>query len=630
MKQVLRERFGFGEKEICTLSDKQATREGMTKAFQDHLIAQAQPGAIVVFYYCGHGQQVKDDNGDEWDDGKDESLVPYDYLTINAEDGTKTNLRDDQLGDLLQQLREKMLGPDGQLQGNITVFLDSCFSGSATRGQPARGRLRAQGRGWIETLDGEEPKPTGKGPSEGASGLLARGEARAQGYVILSASRNDQPAYQDLGKPVFTYYLLRALNQATPGTTYRSLFERVQAEVRGAVCGQEPQLEGEIDQLLFSGTALPASPYLVVQEVEGDTVVLPVGELHGTTPGSRFALYRAGSNVKEERNRLAEAQVTEVETTSCRAQLTEAFRGQVKEKDLRAVRAVETLHNYGESRLKVLFAPGTESRSQKLKGLDALTTDGVTSDNYDVLIRVMDGKWVLERKGGSVLEEMASQNLSPERVQETLLGEWRWQFLTQLRNDSPDPEVKIELRLVPVNVKTEARDGQEWATQYLGDREVERTDGNHLIFHEKDYVMIELRNPSHLDVYVTILDLAPNGGIYPVFPHPDFPLDNKVPADGEPHRPPFHPYVIRLEKPYGSDVYKAIATREPVDFSSLLDQKAIAKRAPEALLKTLPPEAQPLGWLLLSASTGQRGKGPPGVKPTYWNTAEVIFELQPK
>src|SRR5512139_3487919 len=51
---------GFNEKDIDTLKNEQATKEGIVKAI-DQLIAKATTGDIVVFHFSGHGQQIYDD-----------------------------------------------------------------------------------------------------------------------------------------------------------------------------------------------------------------------------------------------------------------------------------------------------------------------------------------------------------------------------------------------------------------------------------------------------------------------------------------------------------------------------------------------------------------------------------------
>ncbi|MFB2876078.1 caspase family protein [Floridanema aerugineum] len=52
-RELLIHRFGFNPKDILILTDAQATREGILTAFENHLIAQAKPGDVVVFHYSG-------------------------------------------------------------------------------------------------------------------------------------------------------------------------------------------------------------------------------------------------------------------------------------------------------------------------------------------------------------------------------------------------------------------------------------------------------------------------------------------------------------------------------------------------------------------------------------------------
>jgi hypothetical protein len=50
MRSLLRDKFGFEEKNIVTLLNKHATRKAILDTFQRHLIAQAKRGDI-----CLHG-----------------------------------------------------------------------------------------------------------------------------------------------------------------------------------------------------------------------------------------------------------------------------------------------------------------------------------------------------------------------------------------------------------------------------------------------------------------------------------------------------------------------------------------------------------------------------------------------
>jgi len=135
---------GFKEEHITTLLNAEATHDGIINALNT-LSTQIEPGDIVVIHYSGHGQQIADDNGEEIDD-KDEALVPYDALVRPTYNYSGQNhIRDDALGALLTNFRNK-LGAKGQL----LVLLDSCHSGSATRGGKARGGAATFApEGWV-------------------------------------------------------------------------------------------------------------------------------------------------------------------------------------------------------------------------------------------------------------------------------------------------------------------------------------------------------------------------------------------------------------------------------------------------------------------------------------------------
>ena len=620
LQQVLQERFGFAAADITSLSDAQATRQNIVQAFEKQLIARAQPGDIVVFHFSGHGQRVPDDNGDEAD-GLDESLVPYDAISQKASDGAKTNLRDDQLDDLLGRLRQKMLGPDGKLKGNITVSIDAGFVGEA---MPNQNGLLQRGRGWDSALDGPLPKAAPNGKVDSASGLFAQGEAQAQGYVVLAAASNEQAAHEIVNEAgenmgALSSYWTRALASSTPNTTYRAVAERLAVEVGGALGAQIPQLEGDVDKVLLAGAALPLPPYLVVQSVDNDMLTLPVGTLQGATKLSRYALYKAGSDVTKIENRIAQVELTEVGLTSSRAHLVKdeaANAPQVLAGDLKAARAVETEHNYGDSSLKVrVEAPGDWANALKDLEMVSLSDDKA---RYDLLLRSADGKIVVQRPDGTIFTQITDDAKAPATLQKFLTDYWRWQFLVGLHNDDPQAALKVALRLVPVKVKLNAK-GQVDSVE--SDRtDVEITDGNRLVLRAGDYVALELRNSSAHDAYVTVLDLSPDGSINPIFPHPQAPHDNKVVADNQWHRLPM-PFVFSMGQPYGHEIFKAIATREPADFTSLLQGQTVqqSRGAPK----------NPLGGLLLSSSTGQRGANFADIAPSDWSTSAATFEVQP-
>lgn len=218
-------------------------------------------------------------------------------------------------------------------------------------------------------------------------------------------------------------------------------------------------------------------------------------------------------------------------------------------------------------------------------------------------------------------------------MKEVLLGEWRFQFLSKLKNGDPAAAVKMDLRVVPVEVQTDERGRVQ---KVLADSKLEKPANGQWRFAEGTYVMLELKNASRAPAYVTVLDLAADGSINPIFPHPEAPgvQENRIPADNIWHRingPVERPFVFKLGAPFGNEVFKVIATKENADFSPLLYQKSITERGGEDLLLSLDTNNQPLGQLLLSATTGKttRGASFSGVPPTYWNTSEAMFQVLP-
>ena len=425
LHEVLTKRFHFDEADILVLANEKATSQGIVDAFERHLIHQANPGDLVYFHYSGHGQQIADDNGDELD-GLDESLVTADYKSQSAQDGYKTNLRDDKIGELLKKLKARMT-PKGEkeIKGNITLTFDCCFSGTATRGTPPSGRLVHRGRGWNPDVDGPKPPPPGRGKPDDDSGLLDQGEAVAKGYVVLTATRNDQTAKEKKDEfmnalGAFTFYLLRALDQATPRTTYRDIFERVNAELTGDIPEQNPTIEGEGNTLLFSGTAVPPEPYVAVQgfDTSNGNVTLPIGKLQGATIGSHYAIYARGKEINKPQNLIAEAEISDLQTTSSSATLQGESKTWPKSADLPGAKAVETQHNYGDNVLKVWLDRVSEPVEKEIRKLKMLSTTDVGEGNYEVWVRPSGpinaadssdarmkeppGFWMIERQGGGI------------------------------------------------------------------------------------------------------------------------------------------------------------------------------------------------------------------------------------
>ena len=115
---------------LITLLDEQATFDNITRQLS-LFVDKTKKGDIVYLHFSTHGQPVEDLNGDEKDDGWDESIVPVDAYKKYRK-GTyegKKHLIDDQLNQYVKRLRE-MIGNTGFLY----VVIDACHAGTSSRG----------------------------------------------------------------------------------------------------------------------------------------------------------------------------------------------------------------------------------------------------------------------------------------------------------------------------------------------------------------------------------------------------------------------------------------------------------------------------------------------------------------
>ena len=124
LRPLLQKR-GFSD--IVAITNEQATKARVVCEL-NAIAERCQSGDNVYFHFSGHGQPIRDDNGDEGRSKKyDESIIPYDACRdsrkMNGKYNGQYHLIDDELCPLLDSIKRK-LGPDGEL----FVAVDACFS----------------------------------------------------------------------------------------------------------------------------------------------------------------------------------------------------------------------------------------------------------------------------------------------------------------------------------------------------------------------------------------------------------------------------------------------------------------------------------------------------------------------
>ncbi len=631
LRSLLLDKFGFDQRNVVTLVSRDETmRASILEAFEK-LIASTAPGDVVYIHYSGHGTQVLDTSGDEFD-GLDESIVPSDY--VSRRDGSR-NIIDDEIGVLLDRLSTKK-------PASVLLTFDSCFSGTQTRG----GRLVVRGAAYDgpppKRRDGSDPDPTG----------LDAADAQAKGYVVISASRDDQIATQtddesggSLG--LLTFALLKRMREAGPNTTYRDLFEGIFDTMTRKYPAQTPQIEGDLDTVLLDGTAAVPERY-VETRIDGERLVLQQGTLHGVTVGSSYALYPRGTQSFKATAPLGTAQVTAAAATTATLTVTDGV------ERYRLARAIEVAHKYGDSSLRVevsavdslpqsraLSARIDELSQQKglIRPLRGGTWDLKVCPNAcpDQLVapsaaRGTDAALKLIRPDGSLVTSLQDSQDLPERFTDAVEREARWRMVANLERH--DPRVAVEIRLVPADVTLDA---DRKVTAAVARRGPIPLANGKPVMSLGDYFMVDVRNTGSLDAYVTVLDLSPDGTLNPIWPNPRIDRgaqDNKVKAESpdNPQRAPWRripfPYVFRIDPPSGNEILKAIATDVPADFSTLTTPQTRGEisRGEQEAART------PVGRLLASV-TRPSTRGPSlataPADPTSWSAYSFTFVIAP-
>lgn len=277
-RSVLVGHAGFAAADVDTLTEGAATRAGILAAL-GRLVREARPGDHLVFFYAGHGSRVRNTASDEMD-GMDEAIVPADAAPTPGNPDGAPFIRDKELRDLFDigLVNVTAGGADGQLM----IILDSCHSGSSTRGGPPD-------PGQTRQIDAD-PRQVVDDPS------TAPAPETLAGSLIFSAAQNDEPAIElpadGARRGVFTRALVRAILSTPRGAPARVVFERATAILAAdPAVRQTPTLVGtDVGRPLFGASpdAGGAAGVFSAIAIEADSarVLLQGGVFEGLGPGA--------------------------------------------------------------------------------------------------------------------------------------------------------------------------------------------------------------------------------------------------------------------------------------------------------------------------------------------------------
>lgn len=561
-KAVLIGRYEFSEQGITTLTDRQATRAGILKAF-DALIAKTRPNDTVIIHYSGHGSRIPDISGDERD-GWDETIVPQDSRQPGVFDIT-----DDELNEILGRLTAKTQ--------NVTVILDSCHSGSATRGG-------ADARRVLDDLRIPPPSSPGVRTVEDASDLRPE-NAR---YVLISGSRPYELSNEfDVDGKRFgalTYFLTRALSAAKPEATYRDILETVAADVSSEFPSQHPQIEGSADRPVFGvGTSLTSTYVLVNPGGSGSAVTVEGGRLLGIYPGAELDVYAPGT-----RDFSAPAPVrVRIGAAEALQSTAEFVKGTAVAASSRGVMRSRT---YPDAKLRVQLIPATGSAAiEAIRGrLSEFTGVQLVTDERTADIRLRHERNLIFTESADLRQISAPLDATSSALLDAVamrVTDWlKWFAVLRLENDDA---------FLPVSLT-------------IGD-------GSRHNYSVGDIVEVRVTNLSSQNAYLTLLDLEMDGKISSLSKDSDR-VEPIPPSGTTPAR------RIRMTAA-GTDVFKALLTTTPIDPALFTQPAARGGDTPVA-------PSDPLARFIAGSIAGHTRTGQL-VESVAWGTDSIRLNTGP-
>ena len=267
MRDMLVALYGFDRNDILTLADQAATRDAMIESITQHLVNSAAKDDIVLFYFAGHGSQVRNSLSEERDK-LDESIVPADSR-IGAAD-----IRDKELRMLFNRILDR--------GARLTVILDNCHSSSGARGLGTGAKPRGIKRDDRDVADGVTvPRP------------------ESRGALVLAATQDVDAAWETRdadGKfhGAFSWAWMRSMRDSASGEPAMETFLRAQARMRAETPFQQPTIAGTVDTRMapFLGTRTDRRDdriVVAVQKVRSDgTILIEGGWANGLSVGTEL------------------------------------------------------------------------------------------------------------------------------------------------------------------------------------------------------------------------------------------------------------------------------------------------------------------------------------------------------
>lgn len=511
MKKTLQNQ-GFPASNILTITDANATKEGIQKKVFE-LINLAQKGDKIVIHYSGHGQQLTDLNGDEKENGADnldEAIVPYDAPAedISHKYRGEKHIIDDEIKVWIDLIKAKI-----EAEGHFLLILDCCHAGTASRGN-------ATVRGTNPPILFSNKSSITQIESSNNSAYydlnLSSKPVKGLGkFIMFTGAEASQQNFQTMsedGKPIgsLTYAVSKAFNKIVKGSTYQQLFNEVNNVMQSKKLPQTPKIDGDENSLVFNGDVTVQEESFLGKVIDQGKKYLKIsrGQFSDVHVGAKFEIFPKGNQNDKLQKPISRGQVTHSDAFEAMIELEE--NDLVKnETEMWAVQTEQAFGNYkvglkwGEFEDKILQKSINEAL--KTKKLISFT------ENYVDLEIVQDHDEIklIIPETAIIFDKIEINRLVKDELLRKIIDFGKSKVISslELNNDDFRSEIILKHAKFDNTVKN-----------YSKPIFNENLPESYPIFSTSDKGWVTIKNTGHQPFYFTILDIQPDGQINVILP----------------------------------------------------------------------------------------------------------------
>jgi hypothetical protein len=552
----------FKEENITVLINENATYSGIKTAL-NNLLNKIGLDDIVVIHYSGHGQQIFDDDDGEEIDGKDEALVPYDaWVRFNHNYKGENHFRDDELGNYITKFRNTL-----QAKGQLLLLLDSCHSGSTTRGGVSRGSKAVFApEGWKPNKNGQ---PTGSDMNEDSTEKL---NTDAAPFVLISGASANELNYEYKGTGSLSYAFSKAMSKLGTDFSYNQLFAKIEAEMNIISPKQNPTIEGDINVGLFNNTYVKQQAYFKVKSIlQSDVIKIQAGRLHGLFKNTTVNILPLATTKVEKENIVAKGTITMSKFNEAIIKLDTPL-DDFNEKNYWVF---VNKPAYGDITIDVFFDKSINDTTIKndvkqflfenhLGNIveDSTMSDAILSQKGNAItIHATNGFEAVDKdedtRGSALIDD----------VNQKLFSFAQGQYLKNL--DVKNYDYEFEFKLIPLEYDV--------LTEEVGDlldpNEFINANGTFQVKEGTDYVVLEVTNKSEQPLFFSIIEINSKGHISPFLPNNECTLNNDERKLLPGQTMLFKGCHFNFYPPYEKLILKGFATSYPINFISTVEAR---------------------------------------------------------